>query len=179
MEKLLSANQEALVNDEKQYAELTKRKAETEEKRREVELAIMRGLPTHEASQSPGNGTSASPEPERPEVEALTPPPVEAFTPPSVEALTPPPIHDEPPVLREGEADRARSASSQAFQPPPATGIEMLSNLASQYQSIPVSANGSNKRRRLDGDDFPDLGGDDGIDADVAEMLRKDSNATA
>ncbi|EQB57571.1 hypothetical protein CGLO_02281 [Colletotrichum gloeosporioides Cg-14] len=178
LEKILSANQEALANDEKQYAELTKRKAETEEKRREVELAIMRGLPTHEPSQSPGNGTPASPEPERPEVEALTPPPVEAFTPPSVEALTPPPVHDEPPVLREGEADRARSASSQAFQPPPATGIEMLSNLASQYQSIPVSANGSNKRRRLDGDDFPDLGGDDGIDADVAEMLRKDSNAT-
>jgi regulator of Ty1 transposition protein 103 len=24
-------------------------------------------------------------------------------------------------------------------------------------------------------DDFPDLGGDDGLDADVAEMLRRDS----
>ncbi|KAF9870829.1 duf618 domain protein [Colletotrichum karsti] len=176
LEKLLSANQEALANDEKQYAELTSRKAETEEKRREVELAIMRGLPTHEASQSPGNGASASPEPERPEVEALTPPAMETFTPPSVEALTPPAIHDEPPIHEHPEADRARSASSQGFQPPPATGIEMLSNLASQYQSIPVSANGSNKRRRVDGDDFPDLGNDDGIDADVAEMLRKDSN---
>ena len=38
---------------------------------------------------------------------------------------------------------------------------------------------GSNKRRRVDStsssrgaDDFPDLGADDGIDADVAEMLK-------
>ncbi|GJD03774.1 DUF618 domain protein [Colletotrichum higginsianum] len=179
LEKLLSASQEALTNDEKQYAELTSRKAETEEKRREIEQAIMRGLPAHEASQSPGNGTSKTPEPERPEIEALTPPPVEAFTPPSVEALTPPPVHDEPAVLHHADADRARSASSQRFQPPAASGIEMLSALASQYQSIPVSANGANKRRRLDGDDFPDLGGDDGIDADVAEMLRKESNGSA
>lgn len=179
LEKLLSTNQEALASDEKQYIELTTRKAETEGKRREVELAIMRGLPTHEALQSPGNGASASPEPERPEVEALTPPPVEAFTPPAMEALTPPPAEDEPPSPQHAEADGAGSASSQSFQPPPASGIEMLSALASQYQSMPVSANGSNKRRRLDGDDFPDLGGDDGIDAEVAEMLRKDSNGTA
>ncbi|OLN97489.1 UPF0400 protein [Colletotrichum chlorophyti] len=183
LEKLLSATQEALANDERQYAELTSRKALTEDKRREVEHAIMRGLPAHEASQSSGNGTSASPEPERPEIEALTPPPVEAFTPPSVEALTPPQmrdessVRDEPPAPHHAEDERARSASSQGFQAPPASGIEMLSALASQYQSMPVSANGPNKRRRLDGDDFPDLGGDDGIDADVAEMLRKESNA--
>ncbi|KAK1968241.1 DUF618-domain-containing protein [Colletotrichum eremochloae] len=179
LEKLLGATQEALANDERQYSELTSRKMETEEKRREVEQAIMRGLPVHEASQSPGNGTSKTPEPERPEVEALTPPPVEAFTPPSVEALTPPPALDEPAVPRHADADRGRSASNSGFQPPAASGIEMLSALASQYQSIPVSANGANKRRRLDGDDFPDLGGDDGIDADVAEMLRKDSNGSA
>lgn len=179
LEKLLNANNEALAADEKQYAELTNRKAETEEKRREVELAIMRGLPAHEASRSPGNGASASPEPERPEVEALTPPPVEALTPPTPEAFTPPPAHDDPPAPLPTDADGAGLASSQGFQPSPASGIEMLSTLASQYQSMPVSANGSNKRRRLDGDDFPDFGGDDGIDADVAEMLRRDSNGTA
>ncbi|KAF6836116.1 hypothetical protein CMUS01_05542 [Colletotrichum musicola] len=179
LEKLLNANNEALAADEKQYAELTTRKAETEEKRREVELAIMRGLPAHEASRSPGNGASTSPEPERPEVEALTPPPVEAFTPPTPEAFTPPPVHDDPPAPRQTETDGVGLASTQCFQPSSASGIEMLSTLASQYQSMPVSANGSNKRRRLDGDDFPDFGGDDGIDADVAEMLRRDSNGTA
>ncbi|KAF6813429.1 DUF618 domain-containing protein [Colletotrichum sojae] len=179
LEKLLNANNEALAADEKQYAELTTRKAETEEKRREVELAIMRGLPAHEASRSPGNGASTSPEPERPEVEALTPPPVEAFTPPTPEAFTPPAIHDDPPVPQQIETDGVGLASTQGFQPSPASGIEMLSTLASQYQSMPISANGSNKRRRLDGDDFPDFGGDDGIDADVAEMLRRDSNGAA
>ncbi|TDZ21449.1 UPF0400 protein [Colletotrichum orbiculare MAFF 240422] len=176
LEKLLSANQEALVNDERQHVELASRKAETEEKRREVELAIMRGLPAHETAQSSGNGASASPEPERPEVEALTPPSMEAFTPPAMEELTPPPMDDMPSEPQPADGESADPASSQHFEPTPASGIEMLSNLASQYQSIPVSANGPNKRRRLDDDEFPDLGGDDGIDADVAEMLRKDSN---
>ncbi len=48
----------------------------------------------------------------------------------------------------------------------------MLSTLASQYHSVPV--NGSSKKRKIEAsEDFPDLGGDDGIDADVKEILRR------
>ena len=165
LEKILGSNRDALANEEAQLVTLAARKREIEEKKADVELAIMRRLGPVEARGSTPDGadTGPQPEPDRPEVEALTPPAIDedegAATPQS------PPIRS--PI----------SAKTPSFQPTPAApGIEMLSNLASQYQSLPVATNGSNKRRRLDvSDDFPDLGGDDGIDDDVAEMLRKDS----
>ena len=45
---------------------------------------------------------------------------------------------------------------------------------AAQNNAMPTTASGS-KKRRLDETGFPDLGAE-GIDADVAETLRKDSN---
>ena len=162
LEKLLATSRAILANDENQSVQLGMRKQEAETKKSEVELAIMRGLGPIEKGGSPADGGSASPvpEPDRPEVEALTPPAMDSETPqgsPAAEALQSPP---------------AKQVSS--VQPPAASGIEMLSNLASQYQALPISTNGSNKRRRVESDDFPDLEGDDGIDEDVAEMLRKD-----
>ncbi|KAJ2986163.1 hypothetical protein NUW58_g5158 [Xylaria curta] len=59
-----------------------------------------------------------------------------------------------------------------AHSPPPA---ETTPATGSSYKSVTTS-NGAKKRRLDDAEEFPDLGGD-GIDADVAEMLRKDSNS--
>jgi regulator of Ty1 transposition protein 103 len=167
LEKILIANREALKEDEAQLDLLRQRSLSAETQKKEVELAIIGGFPLDPVQQSPGGHSSGSPVPE--------------FDPPQVEALTPPHVQD-----HEDAYDHATDAHNGHGQPlpmmsnPPAAyssapGIEMLSNLASQYQAVPT--NGS-KKRKLDTDDFPDLGGDDGIDADVAEMLRKDSNAT-
>jgi regulator of Ty1 transposition protein 103 len=166
LEKFLATNRAAMVNDENHLSQLAIRKKEVEEKKAEVELAIMRGLGPADSAGSPVDGRSTSPpqEPDRPEIEALTPPSVLDEPPsPTIPPLAP------APGFAETEQPRALASA--------APGIEMLSNLASQYQSLPISTNGSNKRRRVESDDFPDLGGDDGIDADVAEMLRKDSTA--
>ncbi|KAG7120451.1 ABC multidrug transporter mdr2 like protein [Verticillium longisporum] len=77
LEKLLSTNRAVLAQEEQQLTTLTSRKTETEEKRREVENAIMRTLPSQESSGVLRDGPTQSPgpEPERPEVEELTPPP--------------------------------------------------------------------------------------------------------
>jgi regulator of Ty1 transposition protein 103 len=168
LEKVLATNRAVLLNDEAQLSQLATRKKEVENKKADIELSIMRGLGPLEKQGTPTDGGSVSPpqEPDRPEVEALTPPSMNDDEP----SLSPPPQAAVP--------ERTVSRSSSSL-PPSAPGIEMLSNLASQYQALPVSTNGSNKRRRVDSnDDFPDLGGDDGIDDDVAEMLRKDSRGT-
>lgn len=156
LEKLLDANRLALESDKSTAAQLQSRKGEIEEKKHQVEVAIMRALGPADNNGSPGEGgsTSPGPEPDRPEMEALTPPAMDAEP---FEDIVEVPAHE--PVMGD---------------PTSAPGMEMLSNVASSYQSLPISANGSNKRRRVDsGDDFPDLGGDDGIDADVAEMLKE------
>lgn len=72
-------------------------------------------------------------------------PEMEALTPPSVEPLSP---IDAPSPQAEFEAESGHS------------------------RSMSINTNGSNKRRRVeDSGDFPDLGANDGIDADVAEIL--------
>lgn len=164
LERLVEAASQGLTEDTQTLSALSKRKNDTEDKRREVEHAIMRTLPGHDATgnMTEGGNNSPAPEPERPEVEELTPPPDDGV----------------------GRHDAAVSQASPSQEPAQrrvskpeqhaASGIEMLSNLASQYQSLPVSTNGSNKRRRVNSDEFPDLDIDDGIDADVAEMLRRD-----
>ena len=97
LEKMLEKNRNMLQLEENEEKEIAQRKAATEEKKRDVEDSIMRGL----AEESPNNfadtngsamggehdtehtgGLAASAEPEAPDVEALTPPPVESSTPP-------------------------------------------------------------------------------------------------
>jgi regulator of Ty1 transposition protein 103 len=162
LQKILDSNKAALASDEQQLVNLKRRKVEVDDKKREVEFTIMQGLSNEEPAASRGFDDAAIPEPDRPEVEALTPPPMEPEVPRPQEQNVPqwtPDVPQEP-----------------TFQPTAAPGIEMLSNLAAQYKSVPIATNGSKKRRLDSADDFPDLGGDDGIDADVAEMLRKDSS---
>ena len=186
LDRILDTNRQALAEDEKQLREVGSRKSEIENKKQEVELAIMRNLGTgDEARMSPGDGSSVSPppEPDRPEVEALTPP----------SAHDDYDFHDSPPRPQNGHPHspaplypQSPVAPPQAHQQPAyqssAPGIEMLSNLASQYQAVPVAAavNGSNKRRRVDSgsEEFPDMGKDDGIEADVAEILRQDNRTS-
>lgn len=155
LEKLLASSRQALEADESQLDELQKRKIKVETTRQGVEFAIMGGKDL-----SGGMNGQPAPEPDRPEMEALTPPSVKDEDEPDVKMETSPP-----------------AGVDVAIRSPvvPAPGIEMLSNLASTYQSVPVATNGGNKRRRVDsGDEFPDLG-DDGIDPDVTETLRQDS----
>ncbi|CAF3502945.1 hypothetical protein SNK03_002164 [Fusarium graminearum] len=154
LETLLNANRAALEQEKSDHAQLVSRKAEIEEKKQQVEIGIMRALGPADSNGNPGDAESliAPAEPDRPEMEALTPPAFDPFDAPTPEALTP-----------EGEP---------AVAPAPATEEETAS-----YQSLPISINGSNKRRRIDTEEFPDLGGDDGIDADVAQMLKEESQS--
>lgn len=154
LEKLLATNQQALEEEEGHMKQLSGRRTEIEQKKNDIEKDIIRSQATN--SQEPGpRGERASTEPERPQVEALTPP-----------------HHSDADHSYQGfrNGDQ-QSVPFHAHHPAP--GIEILSNLASQYQSVPI--NGSNKKRKLNSDEFPDLGGDDGLDADVKEMLRNDS----
>ncbi|KKZ59977.1 hypothetical protein EMCG_00819 [[Emmonsia] crescens] len=93
LEKLLDTNRAALSKEQALAEQLAARKNETEGKKRDVEDAIMRGLsvdnspaPQRNGSDNdPGNAEPTTPsqlgdEPERPVVEALTPPPVEVLT---------------------------------------------------------------------------------------------------
>ncbi|GAB1314897.1 hypothetical protein MFIFM68171_05107 [Madurella fahalii] len=178
LEKVLTANREALEDEEQQMRELSGRRTEIEQKKQAVELAIISGLPAHNQEQSAGNRTSMSPipEPERPQVEALTPPHVQDhvsdfFNRP---AVGPEPQNGHPQSVPFHSGPAAPNTQSPFATSAP--GIEMLSNLASQYQAVPL--NGSKKRKIETSEDFPDLGGDDGIDADVKEMLRKDSHGS-
>jgi regulator of Ty1 transposition protein 103 len=178
LEKILNTNRASLEADESHLKDLASRKGTIEIKKQEVEMAIMRGLANNEKDQSAENCPSRSPEPEpdRPEVEALTPPPI-ADDPDDYNGTAPPENGNH--QVRQPAYPQSPPIQQQAAFHSSAPGIEMLSILASQYHAVPVSTNGSNKRRRVaSGDEFPDLGADDGINADVAEMLRKDRQAS-
>lgn len=175
LEKILATNREALEADENQMMELSGRRTEVEQRRQAVEMAIIGGLSANGQDQSPPGHASGSPvpEPDRPQVEALTPPHVQDHV---------DDFYGNPSAGQEGQNGQAQSvpfhaapgpANAQSAFPSSAPDLEMLSNLASQYQAVPL--NGPKKRKIEASDEFPDLGGDDGIDADVKEMLRKDS----
>jgi len=168
LEKMLIANREALQTEEGHLSQLQQRQASTENKRQEVELSIIGGIPLGSKEQSPGSHSSVSPvpEPDPPKVEALTPPHYQDHD----------GVYDSVPARRNGQNHTVPSFANAPASFPSAPGIEILSNLASQYQAVPT--NGSKKRKIETGDDFPDLGGDDGIDSEVAEILRKDSGAS-
>ncbi|KAI5458398.1 RNA polymerase II-binding domain-containing protein [Mariannaea sp. PMI_226] len=155
LEKLLDANRAALEEEKAAATQLVKKKTEIEEKKHQVEVAIMRALGPSESNgaQDEDGATATSTEPNRPEMEALTPPAADEdpFDPPT-------PVHE--------PAQESHVSITEEQRPP---------NLSTPYQTISISSNGSNKRRRIDDDEFPDLGGDDGIDADVAEMLKQDA----
>lgn len=161
LEKILDTHRLALATDKDTVSELLRRKGEIEEKKQQVEVAIMRALGPAENNGDSGEGGSASPapEPDRPQMEALTP---------EMEAFTPPEMENEPMEALDIAAQEQSSDNDGSM----AAGVETGADTAPSYQSLPFSTNGSNKRRRVENSgDFPDLGGDDGIDPDVAAML--------
>ena len=152
LEQLLNDNRAALDDDRAAATQLSKRKLEIEERKNAVEMGIMQALGPAENNGSPAQGSSANliPEPERPEMEALTP---------EMEAITPPSLPDVPQDISLGSGpEDDRSSGFDA---------------ASSAPSFAVSNNGSNKRRRIDDSDTtPNLPDDDEIDPEVARMLR-------
>lgn len=160
LEKLLDTNKSSLEAEEKQLVILSQRRTEISQKKQDVEMAIMRGLADQDSAQD-AQSASPVPEPERPEVEALTPPPAndDDFYDPQPEGTGFEPV--------------AAPAQQPTFAQTQPTGLEALSNLASQYSAVPVSTNGTNKRRKVEnGDEIPDLG-NDGIDPNIDEMIRQ------
>ena len=85
LEKLLATNREALEKEESQHGDLTSRKDAVDSKKRAVEDEILRKLPSESPGQAGVNGENGeeltngqhelSVEPERPQMEELTPPP--------------------------------------------------------------------------------------------------------
>ncbi|KAI1750077.1 RNA polymerase II-binding domain-containing protein [Xylaria castorea] len=179
LQKLLDTNRNALIADENELEEVMQKKVKVEDKKTEVERAIMAGLPNDEPYPT-GNGQDdlqPDEEPDRPEVEALTPPSNDEE-------------EDEEDEEFEPEPSNAAADWSPEFPPednmlpthsaPPTTTTQQTlpTVVGSPYRSVTTAANGAKKRRLDETSDFPDLGGDDGIDADVAEMLRKDSSSS-
>ncbi|RKF55349.1 UPF0400 protein [Golovinomyces cichoracearum] len=175
LEKFLDANRAALAAEESQIAELSDRKIEIDNKKREVEEAIMRGFGTSSNPPTPGGGDSPvihhshvtpASEPDRPEVEPLSPP---VFL-KSIDSSAPELEANEKFSIMEDTgniADQSIAASSSEANPNLST--------STSYSELPTV--GIVKKRKLNHEDFPDLGGDamDGLDDDVAAMLRQDT----
>lgn len=158
LQKLLDTNRNALIADENELENVIQKKIKVEDKKTEVERAIMAGLPNDEPYPT-GNGQDDQPaaEIDRPEVEALTPPSNDE----NDEGEFEPEPNPVPEWSPEFPPENTHAAAI----------TQTLRTMDSPYKSVATSSNGSKKRRLDDTDDFPDLGGDDGIDADVAEML--------
>jgi regulator of Ty1 transposition protein 103 len=179
LEKILGTNRDALKAEEKQLSELTSRKTEIDNKKKDVEDSIMRGFASNSNPSTPAGAADGSPgqqhspitpgaEPDRPEVEALTPP-----------GYPQPPATEPIPEFDLSPANGKNNGTPHVQQSPaphaPSAGLDLLSSLSTSYVRPPSATSaGSAKKRKLN-DEFPDLGVDDGLDADVAEMLRRDS----
>lgn len=193
LESIIETNRAALASEEAQKETLMTRKNVIEAKKREVEDGIMRGLSAPSTpvvahgstiSDPRTNGRvmlspndNASVEPERPDVEELTPPPPEPRT-----------LADSPatalPAAAPTHIQATPPSSHHAPIAPPTAGADLLSSLSMppvrHYAGTPGSAGGSGmaKKRKVD-DDYPDFGsGEDAmadLDDDVAELLRAES----
>ncbi|KAI6245417.1 hypothetical protein HI914_06342 [Erysiphe necator] len=176
LEKILDANRTALQDEESQVTEISKRKLEIDNKKKEVEDAIMRGFVTNSISSTPvEDGTPAvhqlpvtnAPEPDRPEIEPLSPP---GYLNPTASPISAFDVNED---LHSIENISKKNEQSQLKSP-----SELLSNLSTATPHSKINTVGSAKKRKLThGEDFPDLGGDamDGLDDDVAAILRQDT----
>ncbi|KAH8805669.1 RNA polymerase II-binding domain-containing protein [Xylogone sp. PMI_703] len=168
LEKILDTNRTALASEESQLADLSTQRTEIDAKKKDVEDSIMRGFASNSNPSTPvgpdGSPTQGShmpitpaPEPDRPEVEEFTPP--SYADEPDIPESEPEPTYNlhADQIGFTGQLDEEAPAASVYHAPP---------------NSISTGSGSVKKRKLNDSDDFPDLGGDDGLDADVAEMLR-------
>ena len=193
LEKIIEVNRTAVATEESQYATLSSRKNAIEAKKREVEDGIMRGLSAESspitlqgssASDPRMNGrASATPitpaDPDRPDVEELTPPPDDpVFSAPAenTDAASP---NEEP--YQPLENQRSVTPASLLTAPPQQAGADLLSSLnippVRQYSGSP--GGGVTKKRKLDDESAVFGTGEDAmadLDDDVAELLRQESS---
>lgn len=163
LEKMLNSNRQALEAEQSQLKDLGTRKRAVEEKKQAIELSIIGGMP-HSNAQEPATGG---------EERASTSPDGHDIGRPQVEALTPPHVQDHDDFYDNHSSEQQQKQPQNGHTHPtgPAPGIEMLSALASQYESVPTR---EAKKRKIDEtEDIPDVA----IDADVTEMIRKESTA--
>lgn len=168
LETLIAQNQAALAAEEAHIAELNRKRAAADTTRADVEDQIMRGLGDE--------GDDEGAEPERPEMEPLTPPPMESFTP--------------PPAAGEATADEAHTPDGEPpsiLSPPPAplaedaavaSPVRPVSRLGEKRDSsgghvhLQGLTNGAAKRRKMShGDEVYEGLGEDDIDEDVKGLL--------
>ncbi|EKD18847.1 uncharacterized protein L3040_004100 [Drepanopeziza brunnea f. sp. 'multigermtubi'] len=188
LEKILDTNRSLLASEELQLSELSGRRTEIDNKKREVEESIMRGFSNSNPATPLGDGPQGThthhsptpgPEPDRPEVEALTPP-----------GYPPAPVEEEfvPEFNLNGNSNGSNgNGNGQAVQhtqmqyqeykqdpyhsPTGAPGLDLLSSLSTTY-ARPASS-GSAKKRKLN-DEFEGMGDAmEGLDADVVGILNK------
>ena len=192
LDKLVKTNKTVLAEEEFKHAELTSRKSAIDAKKRDVEDSILKGLNSAESSPvTPGihssdpraNGAarreSTSLDPERPDIEELTPPPPETLTP-----------KEQPPAQGEAEDEDYEPpimTTDSFVQPPPAplpansAGSDLLSSLTATplggYLRSPGVASVP-KKRNLEDEECVCGGGGEAmadLDEDVAELLRAES----
>lgn len=197
LEKIIESNRVALATEVAQKESLTTRKVAIEAKKRDVEDGIMRGIISAESTPvaaygSPGtgsktNGIALSPsdnEPERPDVEELTPPPESRTL--EDEATGAAPGSNGEPEQRPTSTDprlgsQAPSAPPPTHPPvaPPMAGADLLSSLSVPPVRPYVGSHGvSPKKRKID-EGYSDFGEEEdamaNLDEDVAELLRAES----
>ncbi|KAL8834490.1 MAG: hypothetical protein Q9170_003725 [Blastenia crenularia] len=194
LETLLATNRTALNNDKIQLDTIQERRDIAERKKREIEDAIMRGVSTSEipspaidgdSRYTNGRATTSSLEPERPNVEELTPPPTEFFTPinsPKFEGRELPSAAENHHIDAENNDQASYQHQRTELPPPtiPSTSFQSavppprLPDPRIGYPTGGIPA----KKRKLDAE-FDGFGeGEDamaGLDDDVAELLRAES----
>ncbi|KAL8869631.1 MAG: hypothetical protein Q9174_004128 [Haloplaca sp. 1 TL-2023] len=191
LETLLASNRSALDAEKSQLLATQDRRTTMEKKKTEIEDAIMRGAATETQSPAtePINGRAAtdSVEPERPDIEALTPPATEALS----------PIQSPVQPFQADAIVPYEDINNNDSQPPndhnPSPGFPLSNDprlhtpihSTPSYQPSPHPAPtdprygaSSAKKRKLDAE-FEGFGaGEDamaGLDDDVAELLRAES----
>lgn len=195
LEALLEASRTKLSNDEAQMADLGAQKQAIDDRKRQVEDAILRDVSDVELqaiSSAPLPVAVGAQAPGRPDIEELTPPPMESFTPVgSPKAAVPDDVFPEP-VANPAEPESipappgatAISTPTTAIGAPnPAPGADLLSSLTrarsddgtNGYQS---HGSGTLKKRNMSRssaeDEFAAFAGDgdiDGIDANVGDLI--------
>ncbi|OQE22023.1 hypothetical protein PENFLA_c013G01010 [Penicillium flavigenum] len=176
LEKILQTNRAELSKEEGLSTELSQKKASVDSEKREVEDAIMRGLPSEESSTNPGEHSGHDDASVRPEVEALTPPPVEAITP----VGSPQPEKQQ---LRRGPFTEEADDDTSEWNPMNIPDMQQSGNgsaiadkptttSSSHGNDFNVAANGHAKRRKISHgeEDYAAFAAGE-LDADVADLL--------
>ncbi|KAJ6188822.1 hypothetical protein N7519_003730 [Penicillium mononematosum] len=176
LEKILQTNRAELSKEEGLSTELSQKKASVDTEKREVEDAIMRGLPSEESSTNPGEHSGHDDASVRPEVEALTPPPVEAITP----VGSPQPEKQQ---LRRGPFTEEADDDTSEWNPMNIPDMQQSGNgtaitdkptttSSSHGNDFNVAADGHAKRRKISHgeEDYAAFAAGE-LDADVADLL--------